>query len=116
MLGEDGDSAGRIEPDGGASGPRTGDDAVVRRRIDDAEPKSDAVLAALTALCDEADHLPSVLELEPLYETLDVGALDDLYTDAPSGEVRVEFQYGEYLITVADDSVVVDSTADDDES
>lgn len=113
MLGEDGDPAGRIEPDGGPPGPQAGDDAVVRRRIDDAEPKSDAVLAALTTLCDETDHLPSVLELEPLYETLDVGALDDLYTDTPSGDVRVEFRYGEYRITVADDSVVVDSPADD---
>lgn len=113
MLGYDGGPARRIEPDGGSAAAGNGEDAVVRRQVDATEPISDAVLATLTALCDEAEHLPPVLEVEPLYETLDVGALDDLYTNTPRGDIRVEFRYEGYLVTVSDDSVVVEAAVDD---
>lgn len=116
MLGEDGGAGDRSEHGGGSRGSTDGDDAVVRRRIDAEERKSDAVLATLTALCEESEHHPSVLALDPLYETVDVGALDDLYTDAPGSDVRVEFRYQEYRITVTDDSVLVEAAFDDDDT
>ena len=59
-------------------------------------PPSETVLRALTE-AHEADYA----EMEPLYENIDLDALDDLFRGPRQGTVT--FEYGEYTVIVRGD-------------
>ena len=79
--------------------------AVSHRVGDDAQP-SHVVVAAMADARDCEMH-----ELSPLYETIDPGALDDLFghrhDGTPRTEGRVEFVHGDCEVVVEPDHVLV---------
>lgn len=63
-----------------------------------------ACMAVVTKIADEEDVDP--LELEPLQSTLDTDALETLCSENADQDLRVEFRYHGYEITVTGDGQV----------
>ncbi|MFD1565175.1 HalOD1 output domain-containing protein [Haloarchaeobius amylolyticus] len=76
---------------------------------------SDSIsLRVVEALADATDTTPS--ELEPLYNSIDPEALDQLFQPGFSDEIRVTFEYGTSQVEVrGDGTVMVDGTVHDSE-
>jgi len=66
-------------------------------------------LRVIEALADATDTAPN--ELDPLYNTIDPEALDQLFRPDSSDEIRVTFEYGDSHVEIrGDGTVVVDGT------
>jgi hypothetical protein len=66
-------------------------------------------LRVVSALSDATDTAAD--ELDPLYNAVDPEALDRLLESGSSGDVRVEFEYGDSRVEVSSDgTVAVDGT------
>ncbi|TMT77917.1 hypothetical protein E2L06_19420 [Haloterrigena sp. H1] len=69
-------------------------------------------LRVIEALADATDTAPN--ELDPLYNTIDPEALDQLFRPDSSDEIRVTFEYGDSHVEIrGDGTVVVDGTVHD---
>ena len=62
------------------------------------------VLAIVTTIAEQEGLDP--LELEPLQHTLNVEALEKLFDGTPSHDLRIQFQYYGYEVTVTGDGQV----------
>lgn len=99
---DDENHSGRGMADARISEPN---DSVLRYSVDETESLSDGVLAAYAVLGEIDDDLPPVTELTPLYETLEVTVLDDLFK-ARDGSVRLQFSHEGYDVTVLGSEIV----------
>ena len=67
-------------------------------------------LTVIEALADELDADP--VDLEPLYHAVDPEALDQLFQESATGNVRIQFAYAGHTVEVrGDGSVLVDESA-----
>lgn len=114
MIDDESERRGGISAGDGGPGDTRHLETVVRRAVGPGETVGDAVLESVTALCEtDADHL-SALEMEPMYETVDVDALAALYTGGGSDSVSVEFRHAGYRFTVTADEILVEDDGSDD--
>lgn len=108
------DWAGRPDPSDGIDVPDGDDDTVVCRRVGDSERLSETILSTLVSLGDAAAGATPLERQEPLYETLDVRALDELFTGGDGSGVVVQFPYDGYVLTVCEAGIRVDAADGDD--
>lgn len=104
------DRGGCTDPSDALQAPDGDDDPVVCRPVGDAERVSDTVLSTILTLGEVTEEAPRIQRQEPLYETLDLGALDELFTDGDRDGAVVQFPYDGYVVTVCEESIRVDAT------
>lgn len=104
MLNEDRDTDSTFEKSSRHVPSAKRDRGTFSYRADETESMSEAVISALIHLGQREDDFPSVLELPPLCETVDVEAIDQLVT-GEGEDIRIEFTYERYAITVTDGTV-----------
>lgn len=84
----------------------------MRYRAGPDESLDDALLRALFPEDDRSDG-PPLLRGRPLYESIDVEALGNLFDDRPGATGRVKFEYGDRDVEVRSDGRIAITDGDD---